>query len=483
MIYLKNISKYFGQVRALQGVSLSAGAGSIHGIVGENGAGKSTLMKILTGFIARSGGEIFFDTQKIRLDSPADALRLGIGMLYQEPLDFPQLSVLDNFLAGGRFAPGRARAELAGLAADFGFICHPERRVETLTVGERQQLELLRLIHRGVRVLILDEPTTGISDHQRRQLFAALRRLQADGAIILLVSHKLDEVEALCDTVTVLRHGRVAAAMPRPFDRGALLRAMFDDLPEHQQPPALAAGGAAVVEFDRVSSAIGRSGLRAVTVTIRAGEMVGLAGMDGSGQAAFLRIAGGLVPPEAGRLRRFGRPPAGGASARETVFLPADRLAEGLLPGMTIRDHHLLASPGHRFLSATTGLSGTRRAIERFDIKGQPATIVEQLSGGNQQRLLLSLIPDRARLILLENPTRGLDLRSANWTWHQLHRRLAPDGAIVFASPDLEEIMAQATRVLVFADGEIVLDRPTAATSYQEISRALTGGAPCPVPA
>ena len=479
MIELADISKSFGKTPALQGVSLSAGAGSIHGIVGENGAGKSTLMKILTGFTSRSGGEILCRGKKIRLNTPSDASRFGIGMLYQEPLDFPQLSVLENFMAGkAAFAPSQARAELARLAADFGFVFHPDHKVETLTVGERQQLELLRLIHDGTRILILDEPTTGISERQQKQLFAALRRLKAYGAAILLVSHKLEEVDSLCDTVTVLRHGRVAAAMRCPFDRQTLLQAMFDSLPELLPPAQATPGQEPVIEFDRVVSTVGRAGLHEATITVRTGEVVGLAGMDGSGQAAFLKIAGGFLPPESGRVRRFGQPlPDGCGRSRDVAFLPADRLAEGLLPGMTLREHHILAKTGSILLSAATGQDSARRAIDDFNIKGQSETTAEELSGGNQQRLLLSLIPDKVRLILMENPTRGLDVQSAAWTWQQLHRRKGDDGAIIFASPDLEEIMTQAARVVVFYDGRIILDTPTAATSYHEISRAIIGEA------
>lgn len=469
MLELRNITKNFGRVQALRGVNLAAEAGSIHGIVGENGAGKSTLMQILSGFTARSGGEILCEGRQVSLRRPSDALRLGIGMLYQEPLDFPRLSVLENFMAGNAFAPARARAALALLTASFGFTFNPDRRVETLTVGERQQLELLRLIHGGARILILDEPTTGISLRQQEQLFSALRGLKAKGATILLVSHKLDEVESLCDTVTVLRHGRVTAALRAPFARQDLLQAMFDCLPERLPPPATAPGRDPVVEFTRVVSAAGRAGLQEASLAIMAGEVVGLAGMDGSGQSVFLKIAGGLLPPDAGRVLRHG------GGCRDTIFLPADRLAEGLLPGLSIRDHHLLAAPSGFFLSAASGLAGSRLAIDGYGIKGQPETPVEELSGGNQQRLLLSLIPDDTRLILMENPTRGLDVQAAAWTWHQLQRRRRPDGAIIFASPDLEEIIGQATRVLVFFEGRIVLDRPTAATGYGEISRAITG--------
>jgi simple sugar transport system ATP-binding protein len=185
-----------------------------------------------------------------------------------------------------------------------------------------------------------------------------------------------------------------------------------------------------------------------------------------------------MLAPDAGGVRRFGGDaPNGQSLGRTTVFLPADRLAEGLLPGMTIRHHRILAEKGRFFLSAGSGLTESRQAIEQYNIKGDPDSPVEELSGGNQQRLLLSLIPAEVRLILMENPTRGLDVQSAAWTWHQLHRQRPKNGAIVFASPDLEEIMAQAGRVLVFYDGRIVLDTPTRLTDRHEISRAITGGA------
>lgn len=478
MIELINIHKTFGKVQALTGVNLKAEAGTIHGIVGENGAGKSTLMKVLTGFIVRSGGEILLQGEKVRLDSPKDALRLGIGMLYQEPLDFPQLSILDNFMAGRTtFAPVAARAELARLAASFGFALNPNLLVEELTIGERQQLELLRLIGDGATILILDEPTTGISEQQQELLFAALQKLKAEGATIFLVSHKLEEIDLLCDTVTVLRHGRVATTRQCPFNRDTLLHAMFDELPEHLPPPEKQSGSEPILEFDKVIGSADRSGLQEVSLTIRAGEVVGLAGIDGSGQAAFLKTACGLLSAESGRVLRFGTPlqKDHAGIGKTTLFLPADRLAEGLFPSMTVREHHLLAAPGSALITSATGLADTRQAIATHSIKGQPETLVEDLSGGNQQRLLLSLIPSKVRLILMENPTRGLDVQSTAWTWRYLHSRLRTDGAIVFASPDLEEIMSQASRIVVFYNGKIVLDTPSGAIDYHTLSRAITG--------
>jgi len=472
MIELRDIHKHFGTVRALQGVSLTVQPGSIHGIIGENGAGKSTLMKILTGFITRTSGSIAFEGREINLQTPQEAKDLGIGMLYQEPLDFPQLSVLDNFMAASADGnPARQRQVLARLCEKFGFELDPYARQEKLTVGERQQVELMRLIRDKCKILILDEPTTGISVAQQELLFTTLEQLRREGTAIVLVSHKLAEIHSLCDRVTVLRHGKSAGEQERPFDEQGLLHAMFDTLPTKTSPPSRGTIGRPILTMEKVVTTAGRVGLDHVSVQIREGEMIGLAGLDGSGQAVFLQMAYGLLTPDQGRVTS----PLQERDKTMRVFLPADRLREGLIAGLSIREHHLLSGGSSFVLTSSSGLTRAEQAIRTYSIHGNSETKAEGLSGGNQQRLLLSLIPEGARLILLENPTRGLDVQSGQWTWQHLRNRLPMDGAIVFASPDLEEIMEQATRVLVFFNGRIILDKPTDQTSYQEVSRAITG--------
>ena len=501
MIELRNIHKHFGKVKALQGVSLNVAAGSIHGVVGENGAGKSTLMKVLTGYIGRTSGSILFDGQEVNLRTPKDARSLGIGMLYQEPLDFLQLSVLDNFMAGAaRFDRSDMATALHDLTGRFGFELDPDSALQRLTVGERQQLELLRLINDGVRALILDEPTTGISEQQQELLFAALVALKEDGCAIILVSHKLSEVDTLCDRVSILRHGRIVGDQEQPFEREAILHAMFGDLPEQTVPASREqkTSNKKIISFARVCSSVGRAGLDHITIDVQEGEVVGLAGLDGSGQSAFLKIAANLEEPESGMVTRFGQSPAEntiGAQFRhriarragflqgqgqqrkqkKIVFLPADRLSEGLISGLSIREHLLLAGDTPLFMTPTSGRQEAEQAINTFNILGQAETTADDLSGGNQQRLLLSLMPPDARLILLENPTRGLDVQSGAWTWQHLRRHLPDNGAIIFASPDLEEIMEHADRTLVFFDGRIILDKLVKDTSFGEISQAITG--------
>src|SRR4030042_6363112 len=230
-VELKNIHKYFGPVHANDGVTLCVEAGTLYGILGENGAGKSTLMKVLSGFVSPDKGEIAIDGMPVRLASPTQAIALGIGMLHQDPLDFPGLSVLDNFLLGspGSYKLDRphTRRNLIELASQFDFKLDPDASVSDLSVGERQQLEIVRLLWLGVRVLILDEPTTAISAQQKEKLFSALRKLAQQGKTILFVSHKLEEVKELCNKVTVLSHGKVTGegVMPCPTER--LVEIMF----------------------------------------------------------------------------------------------------------------------------------------------------------------------------------------------------------------------------------------------------------------
>jgi simple sugar transport system ATP-binding protein len=480
---LVDIYKHYGAVKANDGVSLTVAPGELHGILGENGAGKSTLMKILAGFTARTSGSIRVDGKPVDYRTTAEAAGLGIGMLYQDPLDFPQLPVIDNFTLGQigaiSLARNAFRARFIDLAESFHFSLNPDAPVNSLTVGERQQVELLRLLALGIQLMILDEPTTGISANQKEVLYSALRRLAAEGKSVLLVSHKLEDVEALCDRVTVLRLGRVTGAMVRPFDTAQLLKMMFGT------PPATPTGcaqptGNKVLVLDRVSCQGGRSGLVDCSVAIRQAEVVGLAGLEGSGQDVFLRVAAGLKPPQAGSIHVCGEPMRGYNyhifNKLGVFFLPSARLEEGLIPELTIAEHVALLEKRRAFrVPYKAAAEDAALRIERFRIKGRPQTPVEELSGGNQQRLLLSFLPPDPRLLLLENPTRGLDLESVNWVWQHLQSYGRKGACIVFSSPELDEILMVADRVLIFFDGRIIMDVAAAGTDVQKLGKAIAG--------
>lgn len=278
-VEFQHISKRFGTVQALTDISLKAHSGSIHGLIGENGAGKSTLMKILTGYQAKTGGDIFIDGNAVSLKTPDDAAKIGIGMLYQEPMDFPPLTVLENFSLGcPPLTKEQFKTSLKRLCSDFGFELDPGRRAEILTIGERQQIELLRLIHCATRVLILDEPTTGISPAQKALLFPALKKLAAGGMTILLVSHKLEEVASLCDEVTVLCHGKVTHHTHAPFHFPELLEAMFGTIPEQKEKSAARQTGEPVLHMRSILAGGERQGLECETFKAKSGEIIGLAG-------------------------------------------------------------------------------------------------------------------------------------------------------------------------------------------------------------
>jgi len=482
-IELRDIHKSFGPVRANDGISLDVPSSSILGILGENGAGKSTLMKILSGFQDADSGEIVLDGKPASIRSPADALRAGIGMLHQDPLDFPPLRLVDDLLLGspGPLRPDRKKAarELRELAAKFDFALDPDAYVDALTVGERQQLEILRLLWLGAKALILDEPTTGISLPQKEKLFATIKRLASEGMTVLFVSHKLEDVEALCDRAAVLRQGKLAGLAPKPFDAELLVRLMFGkELPKASR--ARAEAGSEVLAARGLCLDSIRLQIKGLDLSVCAGETIGLAGMEGSGQSLFLSSCAGLERPVSGAICLDERELTGRShheyKRRGVGYLPAARLEEGLVPGLTISEHYVLAEKGGGFfIDRRAARDRARSRIEAFNIKGRPDSPVEALSGGNQQRALLSLLRDDLKLVLVEHPTRGLDIESTAYVWSKLKERCAGGTAIVFISSDLDEILQYSDRVVVFFAGRVSPPLDAEDLGVEELG-ALIGG-------
>jgi simple sugar transport system ATP-binding protein len=483
LIELRDICKTFGPVRANTGISIEVASASILGILGENGAGKSTLMKILSGFQRPDSGSIILDGEAATIRSPADALARGIGMLHQDPLDFPPLRLIDDVILGskGRLRPDRRRTakDFRELASRFDFDLDPEAYVDALTVGERQQLEILRLLWLGARALILDEPTTGISLPQKEKLFSTIRRLASEGMTVLFVSHKLEDVESLCDRAVVLRQGLLAGSEAPPFDTKRLIELMFGkELP--QSPHLRIARGGEVLSARGLCLDSLRLQIKDLSLSVGAGEVIGLAGMEGSGQAVFLASCAGLERPVAGSVRIEEREMTRASHhdfKREGVaYLPAARLEEGLVPGLTLEEHFILAE-GRRGLFIDRGSAEIEAAsrIASYNIKGRPDSPVESLSGGNQQRALLALLRDDLSLILVEHPTRGLDIESTIYIWSKLKERCARGTAIVFISSDLDEILQYSDRVLVFFAGQVSPPLAAESLGVEELGRLIGG--------
>lgn len=484
-IELLDIKKYFGPVRANDGITLTVEPGTVHGLLGENGAGKTTLMKVLTGFISADGGEIHANGKTVEFNSPAESIRHGVGMLHQDPLDFPPLKVLDNLLLAfdDRLVPNRRRARsvLEELSQRFNFSLDPNARANTLTVGERQQLEILRLLALGAEVIILDEPTTGISAPQKTLLFATLRRLaKEEGKSIIFVSHKLEEVEELCDRVTVLRQGKVTGHIEAPFSKDQLVQLMFgQSLPMSEKRPVVL--GEPILVLNDVSVHTYRLTVPNMSLMVREGEVIGLAGLEGSGQRLMLQVCVGLQRPASGRViladEDFTRRSYRDFLAAGVAYLPAGRIEEGLIQGLTLTEHYVLAQRDQQptFIDWAAARDGMQEKVTEFNIRGTPATPVEALSGGNQQRALLSLLPPALSLLAMEHPTRGLDIESAMWIWGQLLERRRSGTAILFISADLDELMEHSDRIVVFSGGIMAKPIDAATTSVEKLGYLIGG--------
>jgi simple sugar transport system ATP-binding protein len=479
-VAIHEITKVFGKLRANDAVTMELSGGNIYAVLGENGAGKSTLMKILSGFQPADSGQILLDGRPVTFETPADALAVGIGMLHQDPLDVPSLTVIENFMlsaADKTLMPDRRKAlvELQNYSEQLGFSLRPDVYVDTLTIGERQQLEIVRLLSRGAKLLILDEPTTGISAAQKDALFGALRRLaHEEHFTVCLVSHKLEDVEALCDQVYVLRQGKVVGSADLPCPTDELVHMMFGKSLErsHKEPYRRLDEKRTTLKVTDLSVTGRRVSLKDVNFEVEAGQVIGLAGLDGSGQEAFLRACAGLQQPTKGELFLNGQNITRWDYHRRMQcgisYAPAGRLEEGLVGGLTLAEHFALVGQHGGWVNWKGATERAVRSISHYNIKGRPDSEIQMLSGGNQQRTLLSLLPADLKLLLLENPTRGLDVESARWVWSQLLDRRTQGTAIVFTSPDLDEIMEYSDQIVVFFNGrETLVDDPAKVTPAQ----------------
>ena len=483
-VTLTNIRKYFGTVKANDGITFTFKAGKIYGLLGENGAGKSTLMKILSGYQAQDSGEIKLDGLACSFRSPAQALASGIGMIYQDPHDVPSMSVLDNYLLGRssgiRLDREGGKGELLDTAKRMGYPINLKAYIDTLSLGERQQLELLRLLAMGAEVLILDEPTTGISAKQKEELFTSIRQLaDKEGKTIVLVSHKLSEVQELCQHVMVLRQGKLVGKSDIPCSMEKLVGMMFEEIPPRQERKSLVRDKF-TLEVNDVNLESDRVSIRNLNLAIKAGEVFGLAGLEGSGQRLLLQACAGLIHPSSGQLllgsEEITRKPYHRLLNSGVGYLAAGRLEEGLVAGLTLLEHVALSDPDTGFVINRTHFTElTKTRIDKFKIVGIPSTMIDALSGGNQQRALFALLRTPLKLLLLEHPTRGLDVRSTDHIWQLLFERVKEGTSIAFMSADLDELVDRSDRIAAFSGGKMSRVVNAIETSAEELGHLIGG--------
>ncbi len=483
-VELREIRKYFGPVKANDGISFVLEGGRIYGLLGENGAGKSTLMKILSGYQPQDSGQILLADEPVQFHSPAEALAGGVGMLYQDPLDMPPFKVIDNYLLGRdrklSLDYQGAVAELTEITSRYEFRLDLQAYVDTLALGERQQLELVRLLAGGAKVLILDEPTTGISAEQKELLFDSMRTLaREEGKTLILVSHKLDEVQELCDHAFVLRRGKLVGETEVPCSNERLVEMMFGEVPAQSERPPFPMGEP-VLEVHDLTVADNRLRVEQLNLAVRAGEVFGLAGLEGSGQRLLLQGCGGLIRPETGQIKLNGEDITGWSYHRRqsqgVAYLAAGRLEEGLIAGLSLTEHLVLAEPEHTFMVDWNGArKEMAERITKYQIVGRPDSTADELSGGNQQRLLFALLNTPLKLLLLEHPTRGLDVRSSNYIWELLYQRRGQGTAILFMSADLDEVIERSDRIAVFSGGKMSRVVEAKETSVDELGHLIGG--------
>jgi len=482
MIVLKDIHKHYGRVRANDGISLTLEPGRIYALVGENGAGKSTLMRILAGHTRPTSGTLDMSGETISYLTPTLAREHGVGMLYQDPLDFPAMPVWENFQLG---APKRTKEEVIDVIGELSFrldACFlPDEPVSSLTVGERQLLELLRLLDLGATTLILDEPTTGITPEQKQDLFDLLMKLaREDNHTIILVTHKLSEAYEMADAIFIMRQGKLVSTLEPPYNEKELVSLMFGEAAEgvEEDLPELRAKTQPRLTMDNTHFAGPKYSMGPMNFTAQPGECIGLAGLDGSGQELFLRGLCGLdrMPDGALNLDRTEYRSNDFNTLRRAgvQFVPADRLEMALFPSLNLMEHITLAFPDRKDDRLEFYKS---QCVDCFNLRAHPDTNASELSGGNQQRLLLSLIPDDTKLLLMEHPTRGLDAGSARQVWNHLKGRCSEGASLIFFSPDLDEVLEHSHRIIVFYDRAIagIMDREHAT---MDVVGALMAGKP-----
>jgi len=491
-----DITKTFPGVVANEDATLSVGQGEIHAVIGENGAGKSTLMKILYGMQEADEGTIKIYGSEVHFRSPKDAIAAEVGMVHQHFMLADNLTVLENIVLGAEPRSGiqldfeEARASIKQLGKTYGLAVDPSALGETLTVGARQRVEILKVLYRGARILILDEPTAVLVPQEVDELFSNLKEIKEEGETVIFISHKLDEVLTVADTITVMRDGRtVATVYPGDVDAGQLAELMVGS--ELPTPETTRSTVTEVVELSvsgvNAENEYSRPVLTDISFEVHRGEIVGIAGVEGNGQAELIDTIMGIHPMTGGSITYGGDVIDGWSTKRRRGtgigIIPADRHRQGLLLLAPLWENTML---GHQatepfargpWVSRSGARERTSEIIERFDVRTPgPDVLAAALSGGNQQKLVVGreMIAEPSVLIAA-HPTRGIDVGAQAAIWDELRDARAQGLAVVLISADLDELIGLSDTLLVIYGGEIVAQLDPREVTPEVLGAYMTG--------
>jgi general nucleoside transport system ATP-binding protein len=496
LLELKGITKRFPGVVANDSVSFDLVRGEVHALLGENGAGKSTLMNILYGLYHPDEGEIRLNGERVRIGSPREAIDHGIGMVHQHFMLIPVMTVAENIVLATEPTKGpfldldEAEERVRDISARFGLAVRPQARIESISVGMQQRVEILKALYRGAEILILDEPTAVLTPQEAQELFEIIRSLQAEGKSIIFISHKLGEVLEIADRITVLRRGKTIDTLPREgaTEEGlAKLMVGREVLLRVEKQAAQPGETLLVVENLEVLDERGLEAVRGVSFEVKAGEIVGMAGVDGNGQTELIDALTGLRRARSGRILVAGEDVTN-AGCRDCLdagvgHIPEDRQLRGLVLDFSLAEnlalHDYREEPDSKWGWLYPGRLVARavRLLKEFDVRGGgPQTPAASLSGGNQQKVVVAREVSRnPRVLIAAQPTRGLDVGAIEF----VHRRLVEERdegrAILLVSFELDEILSLSDRILVVYEGRIVAEY-SPDVSEEEIGIAMTGG-------
>ena len=497
VLELRGITKHYDAIAALTDVSFDVLPGEVHALLGENGAGKSTLMNILYGLYHPDEGEIWIRGKRVSLTSPKDAIEHGIGMVHQHFMLIPVMTVAENIVlanepteAGVFLDYDAAVKRVEDLARTFKFAIDPRARIENISVGQQQRVEILKALYRNADILILDEPTAVLTPQEARELFEILKTLRNEGMSIVFISHKLNEVLDIADRITVLRRGKKIETLPREgATEPTLARLMVgrEVLLRVEKSPAQPGDPLLLVDELHALDDRGLEAVRGVSLDVHGGEIVALAGVDGNGQSELVEALSGLRHAVSGAIRVGGRDVTR-SSARDIIDLgvghiPEDRQRRGLVLDFTLAEnlglHDYRKPPNSRlgWLFPNRLVRRARRLLEQFDVRGGgPQTRAAALSGGNQQKVVLAReIAREPSVLLAAQPTRGLDVGAIEFVHRRLVQARDSGKAVLLVSLELEEVLSLADRILVIYEGRIVREYPPDVTE-EELGIAMTGG-------